>query len=123
MEENKENLPEGVRDGLVLFNQEHYYQAHESFEIAWRKTEPPAREFFRALIHISGGFYRLSQNRPMAAKKFFKHALKWLAPFPDKHLGFDTALLQDDLNTIITAIDQGEVDLTNIKSLLHPLDP
>lgn len=123
MQVNQENLPEEVQVGLDLFNQGHYYQAHESFETAWRKTETPAREFFRALIHISGGFYRLSQNRPTAAKKFFKHALKWLALFPNRYLGFNTALLQDDLTTIITALDKGQFDFSKIKKHLHPLDP
>ena len=123
MEKNYERLPEAVREGISLFKLGQYYQAHESFETAWRNTEAPAREFYRALIQISGGFYRLSQNRPKAAKKFFNHALKWLAHFPDSHHGFNTALLKDDLNKIIQVINQGQVDLDKIKKLLHPLDP
>lgn len=121
MEQNKENLPEDVHQGLSLFNQDEYYEAHEAFESAWRKTQDPSREFYRALIHISGGFYRLTQNRPKAAVKFFEHALKWLMLFPDTHLGFNIALLKGDLNTIIAEIEQGQIKVKNIKELLHPL--
>lgn len=122
MEQNKENLPEDVHQGLSLFKLDEYYEAHEAFESAWRKTDDSSREFYRALIHISGGFYRLTQNRPNAAVKFFEHALKWLMLFPDTHLGFDIALLKTDLNNIIGAIEQGQIEEKNIKRLLHPLD-
>ena len=123
MAEDHENLPEEVRQGLSLFKQDAYYQAHEEFETAWRKTQPPEREFYRALLQISGGFYRLTQNRPTAAIKFFKHALNWLAYFPDTHLGFNIRLLKKDLNLIISTIEQGQDELPQIKQLLHPLDP
>ncbi len=123
MELNNNNLPIDAQQGLILFYKEQYYDAHESFETAWRKTEAPAREFFRALLHISGGFYRLSQNRPKAAKKFFEHALKWLADFPDMHLGINTSLLKRDLRNIIVAIDRGQFELEIIKLLLHPIFP
>jgi hypothetical protein len=122
MEQNKEYLPEDVHQGLSLFNKDEYYEAHEAFETTWQKTQDPSREFFRALIHISGGFFRLTQNRPEAAIKFFEHALKWLMLFPDTHLGFNITLLITDLNIIIAAIEQGEIEAENIKRLLHPLD-
>lgn len=122
MLQDKENFPENVRQGLSLFNMEKYYEAHEAFETAWRMTQNPSREFYRALLHISGGFYRLTQNRPKAAVKFFEHALKWLMLFPDTHLGFKIALIKADLNTIIAAIEQGQIEVKYIKELLHPLD-
>jgi tetratricopeptide (TPR) repeat protein len=122
MERNKENLPVYVKQGLLLFYQDQYYEAHEAFETAWRKTQDPAREFFRALIHISGGFLRLTQNRPKAAVKFFEHALKWLMLLPDTQLGFNITLLIKDLNFINAAIKQGEIESENIKRLLHSLD-
>lgn len=116
-----ENLPEDVQQGLSLFKLDEYYEAHEAFESAWRKTQDPSRELYRALLHLSGGFYRLSQNRPKAAVKFFEHALTWLKLFPDTHLGFNIALLKADLYIIIAAIEQGQIEEKNIKELLHPL--
>ena len=123
MQETNRNYPDELKQGFVLFNQEKYYEAHEAFEIAWRKTQTPDREFYRALLQISGGFFRLNQNRSKAAKKFFSHALKWLSLFPDEHLGVDVSMLKKDLNVIIDTIDKGELELQKIKELLHPLDP
>jgi predicted metal-dependent hydrolase len=123
MQETNKNYPDELQQGFALFNQEKYYEAHEAFETAWRKTKAPDREFYRALLQISGGFFRLGQNRPKAAIKFFCHALKWLSLFPDEHLGVDVSMLKKDLNVIIDTIDKGELELQKINELLHPLDP
>jgi predicted metal-dependent hydrolase len=123
MVDSHEKYPQEVKQGLNALKNGAYYQAHEHFETAWRNTPEPSREFYRALIHISGGFFRLSQGRPKAAKKFFEHAMKWLGLFPETHLGFDIASLKDDLKKIGLKIDEGENNLEAIKKLLHPLDP
>lgn len=123
MQETNKNYPDELQQGFALFNQGKYYEAHEAFETAWRKTKAPDREFYRALLQISGGFFRLGQNRPKAAIKFFSHALKWLSLFTDEHLGIDVSMLKKDLNVIIDTIDKGELELQKIKELLHPLDP
>lgn len=68
MTKRKEEVPQDVNDGIRLLNQDQFYEAHEAFETAWRRTQDPSREFYRALLHISGRFFRLSQSRPEAAK-------------------------------------------------------
>jgi len=123
MQETNRNYPEELQQGFALFNQEKYYEAHEAFETAWRKTQAPDREFYRALLQISGGFFRLDQNRPKAAIKFFMRALKWLSLFPDEHLGVDVSMLKKDLTVIIDMIDISEIKLQKIKGLMDPLDP
>lgn len=92
--------------GRQLFNQGEYYEAHEYFEAAWRLTQDPSREFYRALLQVSGGYYRLTQERPEAAKKFFTHALGWLDGFPSPFRGIDTAELKVQLQKMIKAINQ-----------------
>lgn len=101
-----DNISSEVEKGLQHFNQGDFYEAHEYFETAWRQTDDPLREFYRALIHVSGGFFRLTQERPGAAKKFFTHALRWLREFPSPILGIDTAALKAHLLQMIEAIDQ-----------------
>jgi len=119
---NEDAFSEEVSRGLRLFSQEEYYEAHEAFETAWRSTQTPDRELYRALLQVSGGFFRLTQTRPKAARKFFMHALKWLALFPDQHHGFDVYQLKEDLHLIINSLDHGQVDHERIKQFLHTLD-
>ena len=101
------NMNHYVREGIFLFDQKDFYASHEIFEDAWRETADESREFYRALLQISAGHFRLSQNRPAAAKKFFKKSLYWLKPFSQDHLGFKVTNLRSYLNQLINAIDQG----------------
>ncbi len=116
-------LPKTVIQGLQAFNQGKYYAAHEHFEDAWRASEDDTREFYRALLHISGGFYRLTQNRPGAARKFFARALHWLQYFPDSFLGFNIDALKSQLSTSIHSIDAGHPPDTLLKEWADPIQP
>ena len=102
-----EDLPHNVKQGLQAFNRGDFYLAHEYFEDAWRETPDEVREFYRALLHLSGGYYRLTQNRAHAARKFFHRSLHWIGQFPNPYLSIDTSALIDHLDEIITAIDSG----------------
>lgn len=108
MKQSSQQLPTKVYQGLLLFNQHFFYEAHEYFEDAWRETGDESREFFRVLLQLSGGFYRLRQGRPQAAKKFFTHALSWLESFPNPYRGFDTTALKKMLQELIGAIDNDQ---------------
>jgi len=107
MDKTLDQLPANVVAGLVAFRKKDFYAAHEFFEDTWRKTPGASREFFRALLHISGGFFRLTQSRPGAARKFFTHALKWLTLFPSPYSGINTDLLMFQLEKLIQAINTG----------------
>jgi predicted metal-dependent hydrolase len=101
MKTNHDKNIDNFRMGLANFNHGNYYQAHEYFEDAWRETPGPNREFYRALLHISGGFFRLTEGRPQAARKFFEHALKWLVEFEPNYLGFNISKLKKGLEEIL----------------------
>jgi hypothetical protein len=113
--------PEALK-GLHLFNQGSFYDAHEYFEEAWRATPPDEREFYRVLLQLSGGFFRLTQDRPSAARKFFDRALYWLKPFPADHLGMDVTSLRAGLNALLKALDAGTPSSELITRYYHPLD-
>jgi len=94
-----------AQQGLSLFAQREFYDVHEYFENAWRETKDNSREFYRALLQLSGGFYRLTQERPQAANKFFKRSLFWLQNFPDLFMGIETSRLRVLLINLIDATD------------------
>ena len=110
-------LHDDAIQGVHAFNQGEYFAAHEYFEIAWRDTKDDGREYYRALLHLSGGYYRLTQDRSEAARKFFVRALAWIKTFSSPHLGIDTAAIIAHLQTLIGAIDRGK----STRALLNEL--
>lgn len=101
------DLPLTVILGFHAFNQGDFFTAHELFEAAWRETSAAPREFFRALLLLSGGYFRLTQDRPDAAIKFFNRALGWIDQYPNPYLGIDTKDIKTQLEKLITAIQSG----------------
>ncbi len=102
-----------AQEGLRQFNQGEFYKAHEYFERAWRETKDDSREFYRALLQVSGGFYRLTQGRPGAAIKFFNRSLHWLEFFPKHYQGINTDELRNQLEELIKATNENR-DTVNI---------
>jgi predicted metal-dependent hydrolase len=121
MDKKEMEIPKNVRQGIKHFNNFAFYEAHEFFEDAWRETSESPRDFYRALLHMSGGFYRLTQGRPIAARKFFIHALSWLKSFPNNFLGFDNAVLQDQLKKLIETLDQNLSCELILETHFHPI--
>lgn len=123
MQAHEQKMNPNVVKGLARFNRSAFYDAHEYFETAWRETPAPQREFYRALLQISGGFYRLTQDNGKAARKFFSHALGWLADFPDPQFNFDTAALRSWLEQVIAALDDEQPPQTVLKQYFHQISP
>ncbi len=97
--------------GIRLMTQHAFYEAHEYFENAWRETKDDSREFYRAILQLSGGFYRLVQKRPQAAEKFFKRSLYWLQGFPSAYLGINTDNLRNLLINLLNSIKTNQTDI------------
>ena len=123
MKVTRTTLPDDFFLGLDAFNQGLYYDAHEHFENAWRNTPGEEREFFRAFLHLSGGFYRLTQNRPGAARKFFTHAEKWFIRFPDQLYGFDLGWIRNHLQHLIRSIDRNIPSELILSAQFQPIHP
>ncbi len=121
MQIQSNHLPHKVIHGIELFNQRKFYEAHEYFEAAWRATYDDSREFYRVLLQISGGFFRLTQDRPAAAKKFFSRAQHWLEGFLPSHCGFDTANMIVCLGDLLQAIEENLEAETILNLQFNPL--
>jgi uncharacterized protein len=118
MDESLE-LFNNIKMGLQCLHQGDFYEAHEYFEDAWRQTAHDSREFYRALLLISGGFFRLEQDRANAAYKFFSHTLDWLDRFPNEYLGFDLESIRNFVENLLKQID----DDTPTESILESSRP
>jgi hypothetical protein len=117
-----QKLPNSVLQGLQRFNQGEFYEAHEDFEAAWRQTPGEEREYYRALLQISGGFFRLSQGNPKGAQKFFQLAAGWLARFPNVFMGMDTFAIQKNLEGILYDLEQDRHPAAVLEQHFQPIN-
>ncbi len=122
MQARKSGLTHNAVQGLQAFNRQDFYEAHEWFEKTWRESPVDFREFYRALLQLSGGYYRLTQGRLPAAQKFFERALHWLEPFPNPYLGIDTHRIREELGELLHALESHQQTQTILQNFYHPID-
>lgn len=80
--------------GIAEFNEQRFYQCHETLEAVWKKQVDPERQFTQGLIQIAVAYYhQLRGNRP-GARKLFTRGLARLSRFKDDYLDFDVKKLR-----------------------------
>lgn len=83
------------RRGLELAQAGSWFEAHEAFELAWRASTLPERDFFQGLVHVVVCAYQHGRGRSVGEARQRAKALRRLAPFAPSHRGLDLdALLE-----------------------------
>lgn len=90
----QKTLPQMVREGIDLFNQGHYFEAHEILELAWRAEREPVRELYRGILQVGVAYYHIQRENYRGAVKMLQRADGWLAPFSDHCCGIDLGRLR-----------------------------
>jgi len=110
-------------EGLELFNQGHYFEAHEVLEDAWNADRTPGREVYRAIIQISVAYLHIERRNYNGAVKMFWRVRQWIDPLPGVCRGVDVAKLREDARTVhanLLALGQERIAEFD-RSLLQPV--
>jgi predicted metal-dependent hydrolase len=85
--------------GVALFNRGEFFEAHEAMEEAMDLIEDEGDwEFFLGLLRASVANHKLSQGAVSGAISHLQAALRYLAPYPDRHQGLKLRELRYALN-------------------------
>jgi uncharacterized protein len=80
---------ESLVQGIQLFNQQEYYEAHEAWEAGWIDELADERLMLQGLIQVAAGFYKLQVGAPVGTVKLLDQGLKKLRGFVGKSLGVE----------------------------------
>jgi predicted metal-dependent hydrolase len=92
------------QEGLALATRGEWFEAHESFEAAWRTCAAGERDFFQGLVHVVVSAYQRERGKPVAAESQRLKALRRLAGSAPRHRGLD-------VTAILAALERSEPDL------------
>jgi predicted metal-dependent hydrolase len=108
-----EQFPPRYLDGIRLFNEGHFFEAHEAWEDVWRETTGPARAFYQGLIQCAVAMEHLRRSNPRGAMKLFKNYPGKFEGLPRPFMGIDIdALLRDMQRALAPVIEaSGELEL------------
>lgn len=79
--------------GIEEFNQERFFECHETLEEIWLEDHSEDRKFFQAIIQIAAGYFKLQQGVPAGALKLWRTGLEKLEPYAPVFLGVNVEFL------------------------------
>lgn len=114
-----------ISEGITLFNNQDYFEAHDYFEDKWLEAGPKERKFLQGLVQVSvGSFHLISGNKKGALSQYTKAYRKFRKYF-SPYEGVDLLALTNQLKVLIDDLrlffdgNLDEIDLQKLPSLIY----
>src|SRR5262249_18377484 len=83
-------MPDGVREGIRLFNEGKFHECHDAIEPVWLAEKSTLRLLYAAILQIGIAYYHLEHRRWDVARRMFVIGKLKLRHFLPQMLGVDT---------------------------------
>lgn len=101
-------MPPGtLRRGIALFNQAHFFDAHEVLEDVWRPARGRRRRFLQALIQVAVGLHHHSRGNLAGARSLLARGGNTLALYPATYAGLRLGPLRNSITAWRDALADG----------------
>lgn len=110
-------------EGLHLFNEGKYFEAHEALEIAWLEEKGKVRELYRGILQIAVVYLHATRHNYNGVIKVYGRSQKWLKDWPAVCRGVDVGQLQRDAKSVLDEINRLGIEQISQfdNSLLKPV--
>ena len=99
-----------IKEGIKLFNNQDFFEAHDFFEDIWMDCTGSDRLFFQGMVQAAvGGFHLISGNLKGALSQYTKCTEKLTAYSPD-YLNVNVEKLVKEIKVMIKTIESGKKD-------------
>jgi predicted metal-dependent hydrolase len=90
-----------ARNGLLLFNEGKYFEAHEALEDAWNAEEGDAKNLYQGILQVAVTYLHILRGNYNGAIKVHERSKKWLNGLPDICKGVHIRELQNDAEKVM----------------------
>ena len=80
-----------LEKGVDEFNQQLFFECHETLEELWLEERGEDRKFYQGIIQIAAGYFKLQQGVPAGAIKLWRMGLEKIVPYSPVYLGVELA--------------------------------
>lgn len=111
-----------AEEGLQLFAEGRYFEAHEALELAWREERGAVRDLYRGILQAAVVYLHVTRGNYAGAVKVYGRCMRWLNHWPDTCRGVFVEELRQNLKKVVSEVERlgprriNEFDL----SLLRP---
>ncbi len=104
MDECSGELHPRAREGIRLFNERRYFEAHEELEAAWKEERGRVRELYQGILEAAVTYLHIRRCNFAGAVKVYGRSMRWLRTWPEVCRGTDVGQLRRDLNAAIAEV-------------------
>jgi hypothetical protein len=110
-------------EGIQLFNDGKFFEAHEELEIAWNEERGQIRDLYRGILQVAVTYLHVTRGNYDGAVKVYGRSLKWMRGWSGVCRGINVKKLRGDAEAVIREVERlgregiGEFDA----SLFHPI--
>ena len=83
-------------EGMKLFNEQKFFEAHEEIETAWRAEQGEIRNLYRGILQVAVFYLHITRGNYIGALKVYERSMKWLGMFPAEYCGVQVEKLRGD---------------------------
>jgi len=118
-----------AHEGILLFNEGKYFEAHEELEAAWRSESGKIRNLYQGILQAAVTYLHITRGNYQGAVKVYGRSMKWLKDWPDHCRGVDVAQLRADMDLVIAEVNRlgperlSSFDLSLLKPIASDYDP
>jgi predicted metal-dependent hydrolase len=79
-----------IQEGIRLFNDRFFFEAHEVLEGVWREDHGESKLFLQGLIQISAAYHHAQNGNIIGATTLLQRGAEKVRRYPAGYLGIDT---------------------------------
>ncbi len=99
-------LHEKAIEGLKLFNEGKFFEAHEELETAWRDETGEIRNLYKGILQVAVAYLHITRENYEGAVKVYGRSLKWLKDWPDVCRGIQVKKFREDAEVVIRELEK-----------------
>jgi uncharacterized protein len=93
--------------GIKKFNDKDFYASHDILEDVWFDTLGSDRSFYQGLIHLSVGFYHITEKKnPNGALLQLRKGIAKLMPYKPEYEGVELSKLLGKIEKCVNQIER-----------------
>ena len=108
-------------EGLKLFNEKKFFEAHEELEDAWRNETGEIRNLYQGILQVAVAYLHVTRRNFNGAVKVYERSARWLNGYPDVCRGIYVGKLRRDAETTIKKLESlGAENIAKFNMSLFP---
>src|SRR3989454_6039495 len=87
-----------VQEGIRLFNEEYFFEAHEVLEDLWKREHGKPKLFLQGLIQICAAYHHFQNGNLIGAETLLERGARKMRSYPPDYLAMEPTKLLDNVN-------------------------